>query len=275
MFLLSYFNYKRKPKVDAYTNLPAEDDEILYSTHKKCYAFAGNVIMLLNSYFENKQKFSNMWLNPNAQSMDYIEFCFYINKIKFVAVCAMCSHNKGIRELIDIEKLMNKIPEYDKNKLVELRKFIIKEWTKKKYDMIDCIKCSALARNTILNTYQCQNKQCNHKFCNVCKESCNDNIYDHNNINCLMTKNVNDLYILSNSVPCPGCKLLAQRISGCNHMTCARCNAYFCYDCGGYTDTKKCESNRCNNHDARDKRQQYLNLVRSAINISQQNISRQ
>ncbi|XP_071951039.1 uncharacterized protein [Antedon mediterranea] len=35
-----------------------------------------------------------------------------------------------------------------------------------------------------------------------------------------------------NAHRCPKCKVLIQRVTGCDHMTCSNCNTEFCYQCG-------------------------------------------
>lgn len=36
--------------------------------------------------------------------------------------------------------------------------------------------------------------------------------------------------------PCPGCSILTDKISGCNHMTCSRCKKEWCWMCGDSID---------------------------------------
>ncbi|EJF66506.1 hypothetical protein BD309DRAFT_909405 [Dichomitus squalens] len=36
--------------------------------------------------------------------------------------------------------------------------------------------------------------------------------------------------------PCPGCDLPVEKASGCNHMTCVRCQQHYCYRCGAKLD---------------------------------------
>ncbi|GAA5966618.1 hypothetical protein JCM3765_005676 [Sporobolomyces pararoseus] len=35
-----------------------------------------------------------------------------------------------------------------------------------------------------------------------------------------------------NSTSCPGCQIRVEKSHGCNHMTCGKCHAHFCYRCG-------------------------------------------
>ncbi|KAJ1857576.1 hypothetical protein GGH12_000760 [Coemansia sp. RSA 1822] len=46
-------------------------------------------------------------------------------------------------------------------------------------------------------------------------------------------------YIDANSVRCPKCKQGINKIFGCNHMTCSRCNTHFCYLCGSSLDSSQ------------------------------------
>lgn len=43
-----------------------------------------------------------------------------------------------------------------------------------------------------------------------------------------------DLWASWNTKTCPACSCRIQRSHGCSHMTCARCDAYFCWRCRGY-----------------------------------------
>ena len=40
-------------------------------------------------------------------------------------------------------------------------------------------------------------------------------------------------YVTAHSKPCPGCKVPIQKIDGCNHMTCGKCQHEFCWVCLG------------------------------------------
>ena len=39
-------------------------------------------------------------------------------------------------------------------------------------------------------------------------------------------------FIALSSKPCPGCRILLSKSSGCNHMVCTQCNTNFCWLCG-------------------------------------------
>lgn len=42
----------------------------------------------------------------------------------------------------------------------------------------------------------------------------------------------NRKWLESRTRPCAGCGVRVEKSHGCNHMTCGRCNAHFCYRCG-------------------------------------------
>jgi len=42
----------------------------------------------------------------------------------------------------------------------------------------------------------------------------------------------NRKWLESKTRPCSGCGVRVEKSHGCNHMTCGRCNAHFCYRCG-------------------------------------------
>uniref|UniRef100_A0A0K3CAK7 RBR-type E3 ubiquitin transferase n=1 Tax=Rhodotorula toruloides TaxID=5286 RepID=A0A0K3CAK7_RHOTO len=39
-------------------------------------------------------------------------------------------------------------------------------------------------------------------------------------------------WLAKNSTPCPGCRTPIEKSHGCNHMSCGRCGAHFCFRCG-------------------------------------------
>ena len=78
---------------------------------------------------------------------------------------------------------------------------------------------------------------CQHQWCFQCHAPW------HNGISCKefkkgsktfqkWTKSKTDRGV-ANCQKCPTCRVYIQRSSGCNHMTCNRCDTEFCYNCGG------------------------------------------
>ncbi len=53
------------------------------------------------------------------------------------------------------------------------------------------------------------------------------------------------MWLQKNCTPCPKCKYPINKIGGCNHMRCGKCQYYFCWICRG--DGMKCGSYRCHN----------------------------
>ncbi|KAJ7135261.1 RWD-domain-containing protein [Mycena crocata] len=43
---------------------------------------------------------------------------------------------------------------------------------------------------------------------------------------------LNKKWLADSTMACPGCALNIEKSLGCNHMTCTRCKAHFCYRCG-------------------------------------------
>ncbi|WVQ62143.1 uncharacterized protein L199_000281 [Kwoniella botswanensis] len=48
----------------------------------------------------------------------------------------------------------------------------------------------------------------------------------------------NKSWLENKTSPCSGCGVRVEKSHGCNHMTCGRCNAHFCYRCGGSINPK-------------------------------------
>ncbi|WVW82357.1 hypothetical protein I302_104364 [Kwoniella bestiolae CBS 10118] len=48
----------------------------------------------------------------------------------------------------------------------------------------------------------------------------------------------NKSWMESKTSPCSGCGVRVEKSHGCNHMTCGRCNAHFCYRCGASINPK-------------------------------------
>jgi len=56
-----------------------------------------------------------------------------------------------------------------------------------------------------------------------------------------------DLWVeRNNAKPCPKCKVLIQKISGCNHMTCNMCKHEFCWLCFANYSPSHFQNSKCN-----------------------------
>lgn len=272
---IKYFRFFKSNKVhvlrvDVYTNEPADSDNPLYKTHTGCYAYEDNIIRLFNTYFENINNFRHIWLS--AQQMTYQQFMNHIKKSKFIIKCPMCQDKNKDNTDIIINDVIKRLPNKDKIKFDNLKNIIIREWIKKKYDVIDCIKCSSLSKRSMLNMYECISPKCKCTFCCVCNIPYNENEFSHNGLSCmkakiLNTQDVSELKLLANSIKCPKCKFLSQRISGCNQMTCVKCKTLYCYECGDYWSCHTHHNhNSCNNSEGIAKIKQEQNELNEIIN---------
>ncbi|KAI1789534.1 hypothetical protein LXA43DRAFT_1020714 [Ganoderma leucocontextum] len=102
--------------------------------------------------------------------------------------------------------------------------------------IIHCRKCL----NTIFvdkKEYQeaqeivCPLRGCGYAWCKLCSHAIQIGGPKHS---CDGSSELNDLMHRRGWKHCPGCQTPAEKIDGCNHMTCASpgCNAHFCYLCG-------------------------------------------
>ncbi|CAF1442892.1 unnamed protein product [Adineta steineri] len=53
-------------------------------------------------------------------------------------------------------------------------------------------------------------------------------------------------WLKKNSKKCPKCHSYIEKISGCDHMTCKKCQHEFCWEC--FSDYKKIQKDGLNNH---------------------------
>ena len=83
----------------------------------------------------------------------------------------------------------------------------------------------------------CICEDCDFAFCSVCKKSWHGELSE---CNPRRQKELNDEefasaeYLKKYTTPCPTCNAPAQKIHGCNHMTCFKCRSHFCYLCSAY-----------------------------------------
>eukprot|EP00457_Paulinella_chromatophora_P005058 gb/GEZN01005071.1/.p1 GENE.gb/GEZN01005071.1/~~gb/GEZN01005071.1/.p1 ORF type:complete len:520 (+),score=29.64 gb/GEZN01005071.1/:181-1560(+) len=121
----------------------------------------------------------------------------------------------------------------DKNILEKYERFIK---IKTNSNFIECPDCHHLQKgNRRSPVMHCERKECNKEFCFFHSAA-------HPGISCYEYKRKNKKqfaedreYLDKNSIYCPNrfCRTPIFKHSGCNHMTCSRCAAEFCYLCGG------------------------------------------
>lgn len=242
-------------KIDAYTGEAPDEGEQLYMTHEGCYTVEENIINLFNTYFENTNNFTSM---IQKQSMSKDSFMKYLNEYNFIIVCPMCKNKKN--NLININNVVKSLPDANKIKLNEIMQYIIKEWEKKKLNLLDCIKCSSLSKQIQNNIYQCTSETCKCIFCNLCKIAYKSNNktesdkiqFTHDGLTCdeakaFNMKNIREFDILLNSTRCPNtsCNYLIERNEGCNQIKCIKCDTVLCYVCGELWDKHHVSHSTC------------------------------
>ena len=81
----------------------------------------------------------------------------------------------------------------------------------------------------------------NHIFCFLCLKSPHGNLPCNNEINKSMVE-----YEKKNFVKkCPRCDIITEKITGCNHITCAKCNYQWCWLCNGEYDPEHFYEGKC------------------------------
>eukprot|EP00897_Mesotaenium_endlicherianum_P009622 jgi/Mesen1/8689/ME000517S08005 len=121
-------------------------------------------------------------------------------------------------------------------------------------DLVYCPRCSTpCLEDTSGNHAQCS--QCFFSFCGLCRDSwhsgnpCMDaaarlrvmqsrragrtaDEEQRRREKDLLNEMQNLQYVSREASRCPKCRMAISKTEGCNKMTCANCNAYFCYKCG-------------------------------------------
>jgi len=128
----------------------------------------------------------------------------------------------------DSEKLLSR--------LVEI------EATKKMY----CPQCTAFINLDFVDDSEACVLECScgASLCTSCHSlhhpsmSCEEN-------KAILDKSSNDSLVLDMATEekwqrCPGCSILVELVSGCNHITCSNCKSEFCYRCGSAWKKNKC-----------------------------------
>lgn len=96
------------------------------------------------------------------------------------------------------------------------------------YKLVKCAseKCqSGILFDNVPNGHSVQ-CICSHSTCIKCEASC------HGNISCdLVDDEMKDIISSVTIRPCPSCASLADRGTGCRHITCPTCRVHYCWDC--------------------------------------------
>lgn len=107
-----------------------------------------------------------------------------------------------------------------------------------------CPNCSLITKHTLPKRYRKYREenvritctQCQHVWCFSCHAPW------HKDLTCKQHKKGSIKFEqwskarsagIANCQKCPLCQVYIQRTSGCDHMTCNRCDSHFCYKCGG------------------------------------------
>ncbi|KAI0326656.1 hypothetical protein GY45DRAFT_1328612 [Cubamyces sp. BRFM 1775] len=81
------------------------------------------------------------------------------------------------------------------------------------------------------NILHCPLAGCGYIWCKQCSQAVDPSVGEHS---CDGTKELDHIMREHGWKHCPGCQTPAEKISGCNHMSCRApgCNTHFCYLCG-------------------------------------------
>ncbi|KAH9894465.1 hypothetical protein C8Q73DRAFT_695663 [Cubamyces lactineus] len=81
------------------------------------------------------------------------------------------------------------------------------------------------------NIIHCPLAGCGYIWCKQCSQAVDPSVGEHS---CDGTKELDHIMKQHGWKHCPGCQTPAEKIAGCNHMTCRApgCNTHFCYLCG-------------------------------------------
>jgi len=81
----------------------------------------------------------------------------------------------------------------------------------------------------------------NHIFCFLCLKSPHGNLPCNNEINKSMVEYEKNNFVKK----CPKCDIITEKITGCNHITCAKCNYQWCWLCNGEYDPEHFYEGKC------------------------------
>jgi len=81
----------------------------------------------------------------------------------------------------------------------------------------------------------------NHIFCFLCLKSPHGNLPCNNEINKSMVEYEKNNFLKK----CPKCDIITDKITGCNHIICAKCNYQWCWLCNGEYDPEHFYEGKC------------------------------
>ena len=81
----------------------------------------------------------------------------------------------------------------------------------------------------------------NHIFCFLCLKSPHGNLPCNNEINKSLVEYEKNNFVKK----CPKCDIITEKITGCNHITCAKCNYQWCWLCNGEYDPEHFYEGKC------------------------------
>lgn len=82
-------------------------------------------------------------------------------------------------------------------------------------------------------------EDCTFAFCKVCKASWHGEFYTcfpRKQFELTAEERATEEYMRFHTTPCPTCDARCQKMMGCNHMICFKCNSHFCYLCSSWLD---------------------------------------
>lgn len=161
-----------------------------------------------------------------------------------------CPHCKQPMEHHELMQLMN--PAYRER----YEKFCLDFALSTMNDVVNCptANCgNAFIRDPATRDIHCLS--CDARFCTDCKRLPHPDI-----VNCAEVEQIlksreeraSESWISGYSKQCPKCHSPIQKISGCNHMTCAKCHHNFCWICLGNYVPGHFDGGRCRQYDGGD-----------------------
>lgn len=222
-----------------------------YGKKELCWASSTNTIeMLLKDTSLNKYE-----LMEHRSIRDNL---LLTTQIGYKCPSLIGDDSKQCGRLIPVEKMMVHLPRKDRNEIrVELKKIYMELYRRKhperftycinkecrrseigtikkidrcSTDHIDDIMCMHCNENHSVHYHKHVCEDCNISFCNICKESpyhegkiCQGEILD-------IDEETRDKIKNGELKRCPSCKILSEKVDGCDKMTCT-CGIYWCWRC--------------------------------------------